>query len=227
MQNSENIGFENIVDCIPVAVLIYKMQKGRVSVIYTNAYFRSLPLASDIEIMSLHENELLQLVHPDDRLDEHVPRARQDHDERPHRDPFPGGRVQPHPEPPVVDLGFAARIDLPARHRDPLPGHLVGEMDRDPPPHRRLRGRHLMVITQPLGDRGDRDVGLQPRLDLIPVRRDQRPRLRPQPRIIEFREPPVDQLRPRRSGQRRPAGLDTRRDRRGQIFADGFAVDLQ
>ena len=67
MQNSENIGFENIVDCIPVAVLIYKMQKGRVSVIYTNAYFRSLPLASDIEIMSLHENELLQLVHPDDR----------------------------------------------------------------------------------------------------------------------------------------------------------------
>ena len=68
MQNNENIKLKNIVDCIPVAVFIYKMQNGSVSVIYTNAYFRSLPLASETRIMSLDEGELLQLIHPDDRL---------------------------------------------------------------------------------------------------------------------------------------------------------------
>jgi hypothetical protein len=38
-----------------------------------------------------------------------VPRARQHHHERPHRAAPPGGRVGPHPEPPVVDLRLPPR----------------------------------------------------------------------------------------------------------------------
>jgi len=56
-----------IVDRIPVSTLIYKKQQGHVSIIYTNAYYRSLPFASETQLMSLDETGLLELIHPDDR----------------------------------------------------------------------------------------------------------------------------------------------------------------
>ena len=40
-----------IVDRIPVSTLIYKKQQGHVSIIYTNAYYRSLPFASETQLM--------------------------------------------------------------------------------------------------------------------------------------------------------------------------------
>lgn len=45
-----------------------------------------------------------------------------------------------------------------------------------------------MIRTQPLGDRGDRDIGIQPDFDLIATRCDQRPRVRPQPWGGELRD---------------------------------------
>ena len=63
----KNSELQRIVDNIPVATLIYKKQDGRVSVIYTNAYYRSLPCASEMQLMKLDESGLLELIHPDDR----------------------------------------------------------------------------------------------------------------------------------------------------------------
>lgn len=63
----KNSELQRIVDNIPVATLIYKKQDGRVSVIYTNAYYRSLPFASEMQLMKLDESGLLELIHPDDR----------------------------------------------------------------------------------------------------------------------------------------------------------------
>jgi len=63
----KNSELQRIVDNIPVATLIYKKQNGSVSVIYTNAYYRSLPFASEMQLMTLDESGLLDLIHPEDR----------------------------------------------------------------------------------------------------------------------------------------------------------------
>jgi DNA invertase Pin-like site-specific DNA recombinase len=46
-----------------------------------------------------------------------------------------------------------------------------------------------VIVTQALSDRGHRDIRVKPALDPIVVRRDQRPRRRPRPRITQLREP--------------------------------------
>jgi PAS domain-containing protein len=63
----KNSQLQQMVDNIPVATLIYKKQDGRVSVIYTNAYYRSLPFASETQLMELDASGLLDMIHPDDR----------------------------------------------------------------------------------------------------------------------------------------------------------------
>lgn len=59
--------FQNVADCIPVAIFIYKMVGDEVRVIYTNAYYRSLPYAAEQEIMNMDANGLLNLIHRDER----------------------------------------------------------------------------------------------------------------------------------------------------------------
>ena len=84
-----------------------------------------------------------------------------------------------------------------------------------------------MLVAQTLRDRGHRHLGIQPVLDAVIVRRDQRPRRRPYRRITQLREPPGDQLRPLLGAQWFPAGLDAISDCRGHIFADGLTIDPQ
>jgi hypothetical protein len=167
------------------------------------------------------------LVHPNDGPHEQVPRACQHHHERPHRDPLRGGRVQPHPQPAVVDLRLAARGHLAARHRHPRPGHLLSEMRCHPPPHRRIRHRDLVVVAQPLRDRSHRDIGVQPALDPVPMRLDQRPRRCPGTGIIQSGKPFRDSLRPLLGGQWFSARFDTLRFRWRQILADRLAIHPQ
>ncbi len=155
-------------------------------------------------------------------------RARQHHHERPHRDPLRRGRVQPHAQPAVIDLRLTAWIHRPARHGHPLPSRLLGEMCCDPPPHRRLRRRHLVLVAQPLRDRSHRHIGVQPVLDPIVVRRDQRPRRGPRRRI----DPVPGTTRPINSAHcsalsASPPGSDTLGDRRRQILADRLPIDAQ
>ena len=58
---------QQLTDNIPAAVLIYQKQNDSIRVVYTNAYFRSLPFAEEIPLVSLSKAALLEMIHPDDR----------------------------------------------------------------------------------------------------------------------------------------------------------------
>ena len=62
---------ESLIDNIPASILVYKKQNGRVSIIYTNAYYRSLPSSSEAELMSLDQAGLIEMIHPEDRSRAH------------------------------------------------------------------------------------------------------------------------------------------------------------
>ena len=62
----KNCELQNLVDHIPAAVLIYQKRNGKVRVIYTNAYYRSLPYAEEERLLSLDEAGLQELIHPED-----------------------------------------------------------------------------------------------------------------------------------------------------------------
>ena len=101
------------------------------------------------------------LVQPDHRPHEQVPRARQHHHERPHRDRLPRRRVQPAAQPPVIDLRLGARLGRPGpQHLDLRPARLLRHVRRHIPAETRDAHRHALLIPQPLMDRRDRDPGL-------------------------------------------------------------------
>jgi signal transduction histidine kinase/PAS domain-containing protein/ActR/RegA family two-component response regulator len=68
MQVIHNLDFLNVADKIPVAIFVYqKLPDGTVRVVHTNAYYRSLPIASEERLKNLDQNGLLQLIHPEDQ----------------------------------------------------------------------------------------------------------------------------------------------------------------
>ena len=101
------------------------------------------------------------LVHRDDRAHEHVPGAGQHHDERPQGAAPAGRRVGPHPQLAVVDLGLLTgsgrvRVEYPY-----LIGlDLLGQVGRHIPAQGRDRHRQIVLVTQPLVDRGRTHPGL-------------------------------------------------------------------
>ncbi|MEA5049961.1 MAG: PAS domain-containing protein [Oscillospiraceae bacterium] len=64
-----NNELQNIVDNIPATVFIYKKQDAGLRIIYTNAYFRSLPLAPRLRLEAMDESGFLKLIHPDDHAE--------------------------------------------------------------------------------------------------------------------------------------------------------------
>ena len=168
-----------------------------------------------------------RLVHPNDRSDEDQPRTRQHHHERLDDVPGPGGRVRPRPQPAIIDLRLTARLDRATRHRHPPPGSLLGQVRRDPPPHRGLRRRQSLLRGQPGTDRRDRDPIRQLLDDVVPVRLDRRPRHLPQPGIGHPREPPRDPLRPDQLTDRRAARHQPLGHRRGQELPHRLPVQIQ
>ncbi len=165
-------------------------------------------------------------VHREHRTHEHVPRARQDHHERPHPPGPPRQRIQPGPQEPVVDLGLFARLHVGPQHRHPLPQTLVGELRRHVPPEAGDTHRQTVLVPQTLMDRG-RGVGLQHRPDRLPVDLDRRERQAPGPGVDQLGEPAAHQLRPLRAAQRRAARGDPRRLRLGHILADRLGIHPQ
>ena len=87
------------------------------------------------------------LVHFDHRSDEDVSRACQHHDERPDRDAFTAVRVDPHPQPAIVDLRFRSRFHRPARHGDLVPHRDFVKVSRNPSAHRRFRCLQRMFVA--------------------------------------------------------------------------------
>jgi len=169
------------------------------------------------------------LVHPQHRPHEHVPRAGQHHNERPHRAQLAGQRVQPPAQLPVVDLRL-----LPGLSRPWVPHHhlraagLLRHAGRDVAAKARHAGRQPVLVPQPLMDGRHPHPGLQLRDDVIVVLADRGPGHLPQPRIGQLREPAPHQLRPLLFAPGRAAARsDARGYRRGDVFAQRLAVHAQ
>ena len=172
------------------------------------------------------------LVQPDHRTDEHVPRARQHHHECPDRHPPAAGHRAPPAELAVVDLRLGPRRDRWPRHPHPRAGDLLRQVRGHPAAEGRHRGVQALLPDQPLMDRRLRRPGLELLGDVVTVRLDRRPRVLPQPRIDDLREPALGQLPPLQPGHRRPTlrdlpGHQPSLHRRRQVLTDGLAVDPQ
>ena len=169
------------------------------------------------------------LVHLQHGADEHVPRAGQDHDERPDDAELPGRRVEPAAEDPVVDLRLLpglGRPRVPDRHL--RPAGLLRHVRRHVTPEARHARGQAVLVAQPLVDRRHPHPGLQLRGHVLVVHRDRRPRHLPQPHVRQLREPLPDQLVPLGLAPRRPLHrLDPRGHGRGDVLADRLAVHPQ
>lgn len=166
---------------------------------------------------------LVQVQH---RPNEHVPRARQHHHERPDPVAFPGPRIDPLPEEAIVDLSLRTGLDVVAQHCNLRLRHLVRKRRVHPATERGDRHLQLVLVTQPLMDRRD---GHRPEqaLDVVAVLVDVRPGHLPQPSVDEPREPLLDQLRPVGLAHRRTARTDPGRFCRRQVLPDRLAVHPQ
>ena len=160
------------------------------------------------------------------RAHEHVPRAGQDHDEGPHPTHLPGGRVEPGPQVPVVDLGLLAGGHVGAQHRDPIPEGLVGELRSHEAAEAGNAHRQAVLVTQPLVH-GRHRVGGEHLLDPLPLRVDHPEGQAPGLGVDQLGEPPPDQLGPLRPTQRRAAGGEPRLRGLGHVLAHRLGVDAQ
>ena len=168
------------------------------------------------------------LVHLQHRADEHVPRARQHHHERPDSAQLPGHRVQPPAQLAIVDLRLLPGLSQPrAPHRDLRPAGLLRDVRRHVTAQARDTGSQAVLVPQPLVNRRHPYPGLQLLRDVIVVPADRRPGHLPQPRVSQLREPLPYQLSPLALAPRRAAGSDPGGDRRGDILADRLAVHPQ
>jgi hypothetical protein len=168
------------------------------------------------------------LVHLQHRPDEHVPRAGQDHHERPDRAELPGHRVGPAAQHPVVDLRLLPGLGRPrVPHRHLRPAGLLRDVRRDIPAEARHAGRQPPLVPQPLPDRRHPHPGLQLLCDVLVVHGDRRPGHLPQPGVGQLREPLPDQPVPLGLALRRPARGDPGGDGRGHVLADRLAVHPQ
>ena len=165
------------------------------------------------------------LVHLQHRPDEHVPRARQHHHERPDSAQLPARRVHPPSQLPIVDLRLLTRLGLPgAPHRHLRTPGLLRDIGGDIPAEARHAGRQPVLVPQPLADRRHPHSGLQLTGDVVVVPGNRRPGHLPQPRVGQLREPRPGQVLPLALALRRPAGRDPGGDRRRDVLADRLAV---
>ena len=168
------------------------------------------------------------LVHPQHRPDEHMPRIRQDHDERPDRAQLPGDRVQPAAQLPVVDLRLLTRLGRPRVPHHHLPAaDLLRHVRRDIPAEALHADGQAVLVPQPLMDRRHPHPGLQLRGEVLVVPADRRPGHLPQPGIGQLREPAPHQIGPLLPALRRAARDDARRLSRGDVLAQRLAVHPQ
>ena len=156
-----------------------------------------------------------------------MPRARQDHHERPHRAPPPTGRVEPHPEPSVVDLRLLPGRWTVAQHGHLPAAGLLGQVGPHPPAQAGHARVQAVLVAQPLMDRRDRHPRRQLVGDVVAVGLDARPRHLPQPVIDQLWEPLGHQPPPVGLGHRRPARRHPGRDRRGGVLAQRLAIHAQ
>ena len=168
------------------------------------------------------------LVHPDHRAHEQVPRTRQHHHERPHRHPssqWQGPTTCPASA--VIDLRLTTRLHRPARHRHLLPSHLISEMCCDPTrtddseASTSCSSRNRCAIVATVTSSSSHSL-IRSRCGAINGHVD----ARAAGSHSSGNHPPINSAHCF-SGQRLAARLDTLGDRRGQIFADCFAVDTQ
>lgn len=93
--------------------------------------------------------------------------------------PFARAWVSPLPQKPVVDLGFLTGLDILAEHGDLRTLQSVRERGMHPPAERGDGYFQLVLVPQPLMDRGDRHRPQQA-LDVVTVPVDLRPSDPPQ-----------------------------------------------
>ena len=168
------------------------------------------------------------LVHLQHRPDEHVPRVREHHHERPDSTQLPGQRIQPPAQLPVVDLRLFPGLSRPrAPYRDLRPAGLLRDVRRHVTAQARDTGGQAVLVPQPLVDRRHPHPGLHLADDVVMVPADRRPGHLPQPRVSQLREPLPYQLLPLGLAPRRAAGSDPGGDRRGDVLADRLAVHPQ
>jgi hypothetical protein len=168
------------------------------------------------------------LVHLQHRPHEHVPRAGQHHDERPHGAQPPGQRVQPPAELSVIDLRLLARLGRPrVPHHHLRAAGLLRYVRGDIPAEAGRRHRQALLITQPLMNSRHPHPGLELGGDVVMVLPDRRPGHLPQPGIGQPREPAPHQLRPLLLAPGRPARHDARRLRRRDVLPQRLAVHAQ
>jgi len=167
------------------------------------------------------------LIHPDHRAHEHVPGARQHHHKRPHRHPPTGSRVEPHPEPAVVDLPLVPRRRGVTQHPHLRAASLLRQSRPHPPPKRRHRRLQTVLVAQPLIDRRRRHPRLELLGDVVTVDLDHRPCHLPQPGVDQLREPAPHQLRPLRLATLRTTRRHPSRHGRRHILADRLTVHAQ
>lgn len=166
------------------------------------------------------------LVHVQQGSDEHVPRAGQHHHKRPDPVPFPGPRIDPPTHEPVVDLGFGARLHVVPQHGDLRLDRLIRQVFVHPAAEGRQRCLQLVLVTEPLVDRGDRGRRQQA-LDVVTVLVDLLPGQLVQPPRGELRKPVLDQLGPVPLAHRGPTRGDPSVFCRPQVLPDRLAVQPQ
>jgi hypothetical protein len=172
-------------------------------------------------------------LHPDSkrhrqhRADEQVPRAAEDHHERPHSPPLAGGRVGPLTQVAVVQLGFLTRrrVGLADRH---LPAQRLSVRHRRPDVAAEAgdAGLQAALVTQPLPDRGGR-IDRQLLADQLVVGRDLPEAGMAQLGGDQLREPATHQLLPALQADRLAPGDDPGRHGGRDVLADGVAVHAQ
>ena len=164
-----------------------------------------------------------RLVHRKHRPDEHVPAHREDHHEHVQLAAAARHRVGPQGEISVIDLGFAARLDIGAPHRRVLGGDLVAELEPHVTPEAGHAHREPVLIAEALPHRRCL-VRLEHRRDPVAMDVDVPEREAPRLRVEQFGEPAPNQLGPLGPAQRRAARNQAGRFGRGDVLADRPAV---
>jgi hypothetical protein len=163
------------------------------------------------------------LVHLEHRPDEHVPRAGQDHDERPHPPQALQDGVEPRAEEAVVDLGLLAGGHLRTGRRGEVPGPVLGELAPAVAPEAGDADGQSPLVAEALVHGGG-GVGAEHLLDLVPVGVDGVVGEAAATGIDQLGEPLPDHRRPRLAGQRWPSRRQARRLGLGHVLANGAPV---
>jgi hypothetical protein len=169
----------------------------------------------------------LGLVHAQRRADEHVPRARQHHHKRPHRASSPRPGIEPHPQPPVVDLRLRTGRRALTQHRDLPATGLLGQVGRHPAAHAGHRRPQTLLIDQALMDRRRAHPHLELGGDVVPMALDHRPAGLPQPGVDQLREPVDHQRAPVRLTHWWATRLHPGRPSRAGVLAQRLTVHAQ